>query len=234
MLIAGVAQAYAAIPAFDFVKPAQTPEQVNLSLQIMFLLTVLSIGPALLLMMTSFTRVAIVLGFLKQALGTREAPPAQLVICLALFITFFIMRPVWNEINTKALNPYMKGLIDQQTAFDKAMHPVRGFMLRQTREKDIALFLDVSKSPKPARAEDLDSAILIPAFIISELKSAFIIGFILYIPFLIIDMVVASVLMSMGMMMLPPVMISLPFKILLFVLVDGWHLVIKSVVESFR
>lgn len=227
--------AYAAsIPAFNFVKTAQTPSEVNLSLQLVFLMTILAVGPSLLLMTTSFVRIAVVLSFLKQAIGTREVPPSQLVVGLALFLTAFIMMPVWNEINTKALTPYLSGQISQETAFDRAVKPVREFMLRQTREKDIALFVHITNAPRPEKPEDVTTSTLIPAFIISELNTAFIIGFVLYVPFLVIDMVVASILMSMGMMMLPPVMVSMPFKLLLFVLVDGWYLVIKSVVESFR
>lgn len=222
------------IPAFNFIKQAQTPSEVNLSLQLMFLMTVLTVGPSLLLMVTSFTRVAVVLGFLKQAIGTREVPPPQLVVGLTLFLTAFIMMPVWDDINRNALTPYLTAEIGQEVAFERALKPIRTFMLKQTREKDIALFVHVTDAERPASPEEVSTSILIPAFIISELKTAFIIGFVLYVPFLVIDMVVASILMGMGMMMLPPVMIALPFKLLLFVLVDGWYLVIKSVVESFR
>ena len=235
LLFCGAVSAYAVtIPAFNFIKKAQTPLEVNLSLQLMFLMTILAVGPSLMLMVTSFVRIAVVLGFLKQAVGTREVPPAQLVVGLALFLTAFIMMPVWTDINKNALTPYLTGEIEQQVAIDRAIKPIRGFMLRQTREKDIALFVHITDSPRPEKPEDVNTMLLIPAFIISELKTAFTIGFVIYVPFLVIDMVVASILMSMGMMMLPPVMISLPFKLLLFVLVDGWYLVIKSVVESFR
>jgi len=230
---AGSAHAAVTIPSFNFVQAAQTPQEVNLSLQIMFLLTVLSVAPAILLMMTSFTRIAVVMGFLKQAIGVSSLPP-QLIVGLALFLTMFVMKPVWTEVNTKALSPYVNGLISQEVAFENAAKPMKAFMLRQTREKDIALFVHISKSPIPNRPEDVGLSLLIPAYIISELRTAFIIGFVLYVPFLIIDMVVSCILMSMGMMMLPPAMISLPFKLLLFVLVDGWYLVIKSLVESFR
>lgn len=222
------------IPAFNFVKPAQTANEVTLSLQLMFLMTILAIGPSLLLMLTSFTRIAVVLGFLKKAMGTNDVPPPQIVVAMALFLTAFVMMPVWTELNQKALTPYVEGEIDQEIAFERALVPIRGFMLKHTREKDIALFVHITKDERPEKPEDLKTTILIPAFIISELKTAFIIGFVLYVPFLVIDMTVASILMSMGMMMLPPVMISLPFKILLFVLVDGWHLVIKSLVDSFN
>jgi flagellar biosynthetic protein FliP len=230
---AGCAYAAVSVPAFDFVRAAQTPQEVNLSLQIMFLLTVLSVAPAILLMMTSFTRIAVVLGFLKQAIGIQSIP-GQLIVGLALFLTLFVMKPVWQEVNSKALAPYVNGIIDQDTAFQNAVRPVKAFMLRQTREKDIALFVHISKSPVPRSPSDVGLTVLIPAYIISELRTAFVIGFVLYVPFLIIDMVVSCILMSMGMMMLPPAMIALPFKLLLFVLVDGWYLVVKSVVESFR
>lgn len=232
LLFADKAYAFT-IPAFNFVKPAQSVNEVTLSLQLMFLMTVLAMGPSLLLMVTSFTRIAVVLGFLKKAMGTNDVPPPQIVVAMALFLTAFVMMPVWTDLNQKALGPYIRGEIDQEIAFERALVPIRGFMLKHTREKDIALFVHVTKEERPERPEDLKTSILIPAFIISELKTAFIIGFVLYVPFLIIDMTVASILMSMGMMMLPPVMISLPFKILLFVLVDGWHLVIKSLVDSF-
>lgn len=222
------------IPAFNFVKEARTPNEVTLSLQLMFLMTILAIGPSLLLMLTSFTRIAVVLGFLKKAMGTNDVPPPQIVVAMALFLTAFVMMPVWTELNQKALSPYIAGEIDQEIAFERALVPIRTFMLKHTREKDIALFVHITKDERPEKPEDLRTSILIPAFIISELKTAFIIGFVLYVPFLVIDMAVASVLMSMGMMMLPPVMISLPFKLLLFVLVDGWHLVIKSLVDSFN
>jgi flagellar biosynthetic protein FliP len=222
------------VPAFDFVREARTPGEVNLSLQLVFLFTIMALGPSILIMMTSFTRIAVVLSFLKQAMGTRDIPPSQLVVGLALFLTAFIMMPVWRDINTHALQPYTAGLITQDKAIELGMKPIREFMLRQTREKEIALFVHIADQPRPDKPEDVSTSVLIPAFIISELKTAFIIGFVLYIPFLIIDMIVASILMSMGMMMLPPVMVSMPFKLILFVLVDGWYLVIKSLVESFR
>jgi len=201
---------------------------------LVFLMTVLSLGPAFLIMMTSFTRIAVVLSFLKKALGANDIPPSQLIIGLALFLTAFIMTPVWERMNTQALQPFMNKEISQEIAFERAMEPLRDFMLRQTREKDIALFVRMTDRPRPESPQDVATSILIPAFVISELKTAFIIGFVLYVPFLVIDMVVASILMSMGMMMLPPVLVSLPFKLVLFVLVDGWYLVVQSLVESFR
>jgi flagellar biosynthetic protein FliP len=207
---------------------ADNPEDVALSIQILFLLTILSLAPAL------FTRVIIVLSFTRNALGTQQMPPNQVLIGLALFITFFIMSPVITDINTNAFQPYTQGEITQEQAITKAMDPIRNFMLKNVKEKDLALFLNLSEIDQPVKSSDIPTTALIPAFIISELKTAFIIGFYLYIPFIMIDMVVASTLMSMGMMMLPPVMISLPFKLLLFVMVDGWNLIVKSLVMSFN
>lgn len=221
------------VPAFDFIREAQNPREVGLSLQLALLLTVLSLAPSLLIMTTCFTRIAIVLSFLKQALGSRDLPPNQIVVGLALFLTAFVMMPVWKDINEKALSPYLAGTISQEQALSAGTVPLRSFMLKQTREKDIALFVYAARLPRPRSGEDVPMSVLIPAFILSELKTAFIIGFVLYIPFLIIDMVVASILMSMGMMMLPPMLVSLPFKLIVFVLVDGWYLVIKSLVGSF-
>jgi len=209
------------------------PGDVSTVLQIFFMITILSIAPGLLIMTTSFTRVVVVLSFLRGAIGTQQAPSNQIVISLALFLTFYIMSPVWQQINTQAYQPYKAGQISQELALEKAVFPIRKFMLSQVREKDLALFLSLSKMPRPKNANDIPTLTIIPAFMISELQTAFQIGFLIYIPFLVVDMVVASVLMSMGMMMLPPVMISLPFKILLFVLVDGWALVIGSIVKSF-
>jgi flagellar biosynthetic protein FliP len=209
------------------------PGQVSVLLQIVALLTILSLAPAILILMTSFTRLAVAFSFLRQALGTHQMPPNQVMIGLALFLTFFIMMPVWQQVNDKAIKPYLKEEISQAEALKAAMHPVRQFMLRHTRKKDLALFVDMAKLDKPETAQDLPSSVLIPAFVVSELKTAFIIGFVLYVPFLVIDMVIASVLLSMGMMMLPPIMISLPFKLILFVLMDGWHLVVGSLVKSF-
>lgn len=212
---------------------ANNPGQVSTTIQIFLLLTVLSLAPSLLIMTTSFTRIVVVLSFLRTAMGTQQAPSNQIVLALAMFLTFFIMTPVWQQINTNAYQPYRAGKLSQDQAFEQAVKPVRTFMLSQTREKDLALFVNLSKQARPNRPDDIPTLTIIPAFIISELRTAFQIGFLIYIPFIVVDMVVASVLMSMGMMMLPPVMISLPFKILLFVLVDGWGLVISSLVKSF-
>ncbi|MBN2255111.1 MAG: flagellar type III secretion system pore protein FliP [Deltaproteobacteria bacterium] len=209
------------------------PARVATVVQLLFLLTILSLAPAVLIMLTSFTRIVVVLSLLRQAMGTQQVPGNQIIIGLSLFLTFFIMTPVWNQVNTGALQPYMNEEISQEKALDITAGAVRTFMLKQTREKDIALFTNISKREKPRTPQDIGLAVLIPAFVISELKTAFQIGFMIYIPFLILDMVVASVLLSMGMMMLPPIMVSLPFKLLLFVLVDGWFLVVGSLVQSF-
>jgi flagellar biosynthetic protein FliP len=212
---------------------AKDPGEVSVLIQILILLTVLSLAPAILVMMTSFTRLIVVFSFLRHALGTNQMPPNQLLIGLALFLTFFIMTPVWQTINEKALTPYKEKKISQAQALEEAVKPVRKFMFKQTREKDLALFIQMAKMSRPKNQEEIPTTVLLPAFMISELKTAFQIGCILYIPFLIVDMVVSSVLLSMGMMMLPPVMISLPFKVLLFVLVDGWNLLVGSLVKSF-
>jgi flagellar biosynthetic protein FliP len=184
-------------------------------------------------MMTGFTRIIIVLSFIRQAIGTQQMPPNQLLIGLALFLTFFVMQPHFSELNAKAVQPFLDGKINQEQAVDAALLPMRRFMFNQTRDKDLALFINLSKSEKPKTRADVKTTVLIPAFIVSELKTAFQIGFIIYLPFLVIDMVVASVLMAMGMMMLPPVVVSMPFKIMLFVLVDGWGLLVGSMVKSF-
>ena len=212
---------------------ATKPGDISTVLQIFFLMTVLSLAPGLLVMTTSFTRIVVVLSFLRNALGTQQAPSNQIIIGLSLFLTFFVMSPVWQQINSQAIQPFKSQTITQEEAFTRAVVPVRKFMLSQTREKDLALFISISKMPQPKNADDIPTMTVIPAFMISELRTAFQIGFLVYIPFLVVDMVVASVLMSMGMMMLPPMMISLPFKILLFVLVDGWGLVVGSLVKSF-
>ena len=235
LLVASVAVAEpVALPTISVgVGQATKPGEISVVLQIFFLMTILSLAPGLLIMTTSFTRIVVVLSFLRNTLGTQQAPSNQIIIGLSLFLTFFIMGPVWQQINTQALQPYRAQTISQEEAFKRAVLPVRKFMLSQTREKDLALFLTIAKQPRPRNADDIATLTIIPAFMISELRTAFQIGFLIYIPFLVVDMVVASVLMSMGMMMLPPVMISLPFKILLFVLVDGWGLVIGSLVKSF-
>ncbi|WP_205665625.1 flagellar type III secretion system pore protein FliP [Anoxybacter fermentans] len=209
-------------------------DDLVLSLKILLLLTVLTLAPAALVMMTAFTRIIIVLALIRNALAIRQMPPNQVLIGLALFLTIFIMNPIFQEINANALQPYLAGEIGQEEALTKALDPLRNFMFRQTREKDLALFIELSGSERPRNKDDVSTLVLIPAFVLSEIKTAFEIGFIIYIPFLIIDMFVASTLMSLGMMMLPPVMISLPFKLLLFILVDGWYLVIKSLITTFN
>lgn len=209
------------------------PEQVVGTLQILFLLTILTLAPAFLVMMTSFTRIVVVLSFLRNALATQQTPPNQVLIGLALFLTFFTMAPVFQDIKAEAIDPYLAQQITQEEAFEAGSAPLKDFMLRQTREKDLALFVKMSDTPRPQTETDVPMHVLIPAFAISELRIAFEMGFLIYVPFLIIDMVVASTLMSMGMFMVPPIMISLPFKILLFVMVDGWHLIVKSLLESF-
>ncbi|MDQ0156802.1 flagellar type III secretion system pore protein FliP [Robertmurraya andreesenii] len=209
------------------------PANVSTSVKLMLLLTVMSLAPSILVLMTSFTRIVIVLSFVRTALATQQMPPNQVIVGLSLFLTFFIMAPTFQEINKDALTPLFNEEITLEQAYDKAAAPLKDFMSAHTRQKDLALFLQYSKAEQPKSIEDIPLTTLVPAFAISEIKTAFQIGFMIFIPFLVIDMVVASVLMSMGMMMLPPVMISLPFKILLFVLVDGWYLVVKSLFESF-
>lgn len=211
----------------------EKPQQVSMVLQILFFLTVLSLAPAILVMMTSFTRLAVVFSMLRHALGTQQMPPNQILIGLALLLTFFLMTPVYQRIHTEALQPYLAEEISQEEALRKAMQPLREFMFKQTRKKDLSLFLNISGSAKPQNLEEIPSTVLVSAFVVSELKTAFEIGFLIYIPFLVIDMVVASVLLSMGMMMLPPFMVSLPFKLMLFVLIDGWNLLVGSMVKSF-
>jgi flagellar biosynthesis protein FliP len=213
---------------------SNSPEDLAVTVQIILLLTFLTLAPALLILVTSFTRIVVVLSLLRHALSTQQIPPNQVIIGLSLFLTFFVMFPVFNEINDQAVKPYMAKQISQREAFDRALVPLRKFMFKQTREKDIALFTRAAKLPNPSNEAAVPTRVLIPAFIISELKTAFQMGFMLFIPFLIIDMVVASVLMSMGMLMLPPIMVSLPFKILLFVLVDGWNLLVQSLILSFQ
>ncbi|HWQ71496.1 MAG TPA: flagellar type III secretion system pore protein FliP [Desulfitobacteriaceae bacterium] len=211
-----------------------TDQQLSTSLVIFLLLTVLSIAPAILVLMTSFTRIIVVLSFVRNALGTQQMPPNQVLLGLAVFLTFYVMAPTWNQINSQALQPYLNNSISQDEALNKAEEPLRAFMFKQTREKDLELFVNLAKIERPQTYSDIPTYVLIPSFIISELKTAFQMGFAIFIPFMIIDMIVSSVLMSMGMLMLPPMMISLPFKLLLFVLVDGWYLVVESLVTSFH
>ncbi|WP_339145817.1 MULTISPECIES: flagellar type III secretion system pore protein FliP [unclassified Sutcliffiella] len=206
---------------------------VSTSVQLLLLLTVFSLAPAILILMTSFTRIIIVLSFVRTSLATQSMPPNQVLIGLALFLTFFIMAPTFAQVNDQALQPLFNEEITLDEAYERASIPMKEFMSKHTRQKDLALFLDYAQMERPESIEDIPLTVLVPAFAISELKTAFQIGFMIFIPFLVIDMVVASVLMSMGMMMLPPVMISLPFKILLFVLVDGWYLIVKSLLQTF-
>jgi len=242
-----LALAFILLPAVT--ASAQPPSLPNISLniggnaeqgkaatvvQLLLILTVLSLAPALLMMVTSFTRIIIVLSLVRNALGVQQMPSNQIIIGLALFLTFFIMAPVWQQVNEEALKPYYEDRINGEEALALASTPVKNFMLKQTREKDLALFVKLSKEKRPEKPMDITLPVLIPAFVISELKTAFQIGFLIFLPFFIIDIVVASILLSMGMMMLPPIMISLPFKLLLFVLVDGWYLIVESLVRSFK
>ncbi|ADL13134.1 flagellar type III secretion system pore protein FliP [Acetohalobium arabaticum] len=229
-----------AAPTFEIpdvnlsIETGEGSQNLALPLQIMLLLTVLSLAPAILIMLTSFVRIAVVLSLIRRALATRRMPPNQVIIGLAIFLTIFVMAPVWGQIYDTAVQPYLDDEINQMQAYEQGIKPLRKFMFKQTREKDIALFVDLGEIERPQNQMEIPTYVLIPAFIISELRIAFQIGFIIYLPFIVIDMIVASTLMSMGMMMLPPVMISLPFKILLFVLVDGWYLVIKSLIKTFN
>lgn len=221
------------ISAFTSVPGPGGSTSYSLSLQTLILLTALTFLPAVLLMMTAFTRIVIVLALLRQAIGTMQSPPNQVLVGLSLFLTFFVMSPVFDKIYVEAYQPYVADKMDLMKAMEKGAEPLKQFMLRQTRKEDLALFVKISKSPPLPGPEAVPLKILVPAYVISELKTAFQIGFIIFIPFLIIDLVVASVLMSMGMMMLSPVTISFPFKLMLFVLVDGWSLIIGSLVQSF-
>ena len=235
-LVTGVVSESEAIPLPNItlgVENADDPEKVSSALQILVLLTILTLAPAILIMTTSFARIIIVLSFLRQAMGTQQTPPTQILIGLALFLTMFVMGPVWSEINEGALKPYMEEELGQFEALKLAEIPIKRFMLNHTREKDLSLFINLSEDKSPESEEDISIQTVVPAFIISELKTAFQIGFLIYIPFLILDMVVASILLSMGMMMLPPVLISLPFKLMLFVMVDGWYLTVGSLMKSF-
>jgi flagellar biosynthesis protein FliP len=211
-----------------------TPDNTPTSLTIVFLITVISLAPAILVMTTSFTRIIVVLGFLRQAMATQQTPPNQVLVGLALILTFFIMTPTYQEVNATAIQPFTNGQISGEEAITAALDPVRDFMFRQTRPKDIVLFLRIAKLERPDTRDDVPTQVLVPAFVLSELTTAFMIGFLIYIPFLIIDMVVASTLMAMGMMMLPPIFVSLPFKIIMFVLADGWFLLFETLTRSFR
>lgn len=213
---------------------ASDPTDLSSTLQIIILMTVLALAPSILIMVTSFVRIVIVLSFLRHAMGIHQMPPNQLLIALALILTFFIMTPVVDQAYNTGVKPYLEEEISKEEAITNAVEPFKKFMLAQTREKDLALFVNIAKLDKPDNSDDIPLQVLVPGYVISELRIAFQIAFVLFIPFLVIDMVVASVLMSMGMMMLPPIIVSLPFKILLFVLVDGWYLLVKSLVESFH
>ena len=228
------ASAQVAIPKISIgVDKSNNPAELVSTLQILFLITILTLAPSIIMMMTSFTRIIIVFHFLRQSLATQSVPSNQILVGLALFITFFIMKPALVKINDTALQPYIRKEISQKEALKNASIPIKAFMLKQTRKKDIKLFIDLRGGEKPKSIDDITLETLIPAFIISELKTAFQIGFLLYLPMLLIDLVVGSVLLSMGMMMLPPVMIAMPFKLLLFVLVDGWYLIVESLVKGF-
>ena len=233
--IFGDASAAPLIPNVSIdVGSSENPQDVAVTLQLLAVLTILSIAPSILIMTTAFVRIVVVLGFLRNALSTQTAPPNMVIISLAMFLTFYIMSPYWSQANENGLLPYLAGEITQEEAIDNVVEPIREFMFRQTREADLALFANLADAPRPEGPEDVSTFTLIPAFMISELKTAFQIGFMIYIPFIVIDMIVATTLMSMGMMMLPPVMISLPVKILLFVMVDGWHLLVQSLIVSFK
>ncbi|QDK46792.1 flagellar type III secretion system pore protein FliP [Bdellovibrio sp. HCB185ZH] len=214
-------------------KTSDNPNEVVNAIKLVLIMTVLTLAPGILIMMTGFTRIIIVLSFLRQAMGVQQMPPNQLLVGLSLFLTFFVMQPAFNEINTKGVQPYLKGTISQEAAIENSLAPLRKFMFNQTRDADLALFVKLSKVEKPKTRAEVPTMVLVPAFVVSELKTAFQIGFIIFLPFLVIDIVASSVLMAMGMMMLPPIVISLPFKIMLFVLVDGWGLLIGSMVKSF-
>jgi len=233
-VLAQAAPNQAALPPIQLsVGGVNSPEQAAVVLKVIALLTLLALAPSLLIMTTSFIRVVIVLSFVRQAIGTQVLPPNQLIVALSLFLTAFIMAPVWKSIHAEALNPYMENKISYQEALGYTEASMRNFMFSQTRDKDLGLFVKLAKMEKPQKRAEVPTYLLIPAFMISELKTAFQIGFMIYVPFLILDMVIASILMAAGMMMLPPVVISLPFKLILFVLVDGWQLIVGSVVKSF-
>jgi len=223
------------IPTMNFELSApSSPQQLVSSLNVLVLLTLLFLAPSMVLVMTTFTRFVIVFSFLRQALGTQQVPPTQLLVMLGMILTFFVMEPVGKKAYEDGIKPYVEQKIGYEEAFDKTALPFKNFMIRNTREKDLALFLRIRKMENPASIAEVPLSIVIPAFVISELKTAFEIGFLLFLPFLVIDMVVASILMSMGMMMLPPVMIALPFKILIFILIDGWNLLIGNLIASVK
>lgn len=215
------------------ITPADSPQDVAVSLQILALLTVLSLAPAILLMLTSFTRIVVVLGFIQRSIGLQQTPPQQTVVGLALFLTLFTMYPTWNNIYERGLAPYLAGNVNSAQAWTETITPIREFMFRYTRQEELSLMVSMADIERPNSREEIPTRVLIPAFMLSELKTAFQMGVVIYIPFIVVDMVIASVLLAMGMMMLPPMMISLPFKILLFVMADGWNLVVMSILKSF-
>ncbi len=234
LLFASTAKAQVTLPQVNLgFKTVDNPQEVVNVIKIVMVMTVLTLAPAILIMMTSFTRIIIVLSFLRQAMGVQQMPPNQLLVGLALFLTFFIMGPAFTDMNQRGIQPYVAGKISQEKALEETLAPLRKFMFNQTRSQDLSLFVRLGKIETPKTLADVPTMVLVPAFVVSELKTSFQIGFILFLPFLVIDMVAASVLMAMGMMMLPPVVISLPLKIMLFVLVDGWSLIIGSMVSSF-
>jgi len=228
-----LAQARLPLPQIQIGDKEAGDTDLSTAIQVILLLTALSLAPAFLLLVTSFTRIVIVLSLVRTALAIHQTPPNQVIIGISLFLTFFVMTPTWQQVNSDAVQPYMAGEIQYKAAIQNGLEPIRGFMFRQTREKDLALMIRMARMNKPKNESEVPTHVLIPAFIISELGTAFRMGFMLFIPFIVIDMVIASILMSMGMMMLPPVMVSLPFKILLFVMADGWHLIVKSLVTGF-
>jgi flagellar biosynthetic protein FliP len=233
LLFAGFASAQV-LPSLNLsLTNADSPQDVATALQVVFLISILALAPSILVMMTSFVRIIIVFSFIRRAIGLQTTPPDQVLVGLALFLTFFIMSPTLTQMNDNALQPYLAEQITWQEGLEAAGDPLKRFMLRQVYEKDVALFLRIAGRPAPQTAMDIGFDVLIPAFMISEMKTAFIFGFLIFLPFLVVDMVVASILLSMGMMMLPPTVISLPFKVILFVLIDGWNLVVKQLVGSF-
>lgn len=235
MAMTAVSYATPTVPVIDFnVNPTGSNAQTAGTIQIIILLTILTISPSILIMTTCFTRFIIVFSFVRKALSLQTVPPNQVLIGLSLFLTFFVMSPIFTEIKTEAYDPFSKGEIQQEEAFNRAMDPLRDFMLKQVRTKDLALFVDMSKIEDLKTYKDVPTSALIPAFVLSEIKTGFEIGFLLFLPFIVIDMVVSSVLMSLGMMMLPPVMISMPFKILLFIMVDGWNLLVEKLLLTVR
>ena len=235
--LAGLASAQTMVPLPQIhlgVEASDSPQDTAVSLQILAVITILAVAPAILLLMTSFTRIVIVLSLIRNALATNQTPPSQVIIGLAMFLTFFVMAPTFTQVYEGALAPYLSGEMSQAEALEQGSRPIRQFMMKHTREKDLAVFYEISNHERPETPEQVPMQILIPAFVLSELKSAFQLGFVIFVPFIVIDMVVASTLMAMGMLMLPPVMISLPFKILLFVMVDGWNLIARSLLVSFN